>query len=150
MSGVSIKKGEELICTTNESGGCEYTINSTDTYTISKANFLNQNVKFDNYFYLKKSDFYLKSSTNTSNKIHLKGSVKNGDGNTISNVKIKCAGVEVYLADGKYSLDIPRTNQDYSLEFENGFEPSQIVKMTLNTNQDSVIVDVFIDGFNLQ
>lgn len=150
LSGVSIKIGEELICTSNESGSCDLTdINSSNTYTLSKANYLSQSVKFDNYSFLSKSDFYLKSSTQPFSKIHLKGAIKKGDGGSINNISIKAGGKVVQLQDGKFSIDISKSSA-YSLEFVNGFDPSQVVKMTLNTNQDSVIVDVFIDGFNLQ
>ena len=80
-----------------------------------------------------------------SDSMNINGIVYNHDGQPISNVTVRSGGtIATSGQHGHYSINIQNQEESIPLSFSNG---SINAGMSININEDTAMVDVFIDGF---
>ena len=115
---------------------------SGNNYIFSKKDFLTQTIQFENSNSLNKLNIYLKPDVGAI----VRGTIYNEDDQTVEGVTVS-DGNNNTTSDryGDYSL---QTNQNRGEAFTISYNKDGtdgILKMKVD--QDTVIVDVFIDGF---
>ena len=124
------------------------TVDSDNEYTFRKQGFTHQSIQFTNYEDIVKLYVHLKPKVdNTSPTMNINGAVYNSAGDPISNAVIRSDGSNTRSQqDGSYSLDIQNQEVAFPLEFIKGTVTGSL---SINVNEDTTLVDVFIDGFTV-
>ena len=135
--------GPNTVINTNQDGNATLNgVTSGNNYIFSKKDFLTQTIQFENSNSLNKLNIYLKPDVGAI----VRGTIYNEDDQTVEGVTVS-DGNNNTTSDryGDYSL---QTNQNRGEAFTISYNKDGtdgILKMKVD--QDTVIVDVFIDGF---
>lgn len=122
-------------------------VKTMNEYLFSKKEFSSQRINFVDFNKINKIDVYLKpQGVNSSDSTNVRGVVYDTAGKPCDNVTVKSNGKTVTTKDGgKYSLDILRLEGAVPLDYLQGEINGSL---RLNADEDSIMVDVFIDGFS--
>ncbi len=133
--------------TTALDGKCTLTnVTSQDSFDFIKPGYEDLEIVFEDFNDLASANFYLKSSTPPLELRCLKGTVHNAGGATIENVLV-FSGTDTTKTDkyGAYRLPISIPQHTEVTYYKNALG----AKIKINVEQDTAIVDVFIDGITL-
>ena len=135
--------------TTNVDGEATLTtVDSNTEYIFRKLGFTHQSIQFTDYEDIDKLYVHLKlKEDNISSTININGTVRNSFGDPISNAVVSSDGRNTRSRQkGSYSLDIQNNASAFPLDFVKGGVTGGL---SININEDTIIVDVFIDGFTV-
>ena len=147
---IEVKRDDITISNTttdNKGEAIVSNVNATNEYIFSKENFSSQRISFVDFNTIDRINVYLKpQGGNSSDSTNVSGFVYNKEGKACNDVTVKFNGKTVTTKDrGKYSLNILRPEGVDTLDYSQG-EINGSLK--LNAEEDSIMVDVFIDGFS--
>lgn len=132
---------------TNSNGNATLTtVETANDYTFSKDSFHSQSIRFMDFNNLHGLNVYLKPNADPSSPVvNISGIVSNTNGQVVNNVTIRSnTSSTVSQQDGSYSLDIRSQEVTFPITYIQG-DISGALRMKVN--QDTILVDVFIDGF---
>ena len=133
--------------TTGLNGNATLTnVQALTDYTFSKGGFLSQTIQFLDYNKLNEINVYLKPDVGlVSPTVNVRGIVSNSVGLPVGNVVVSSnKSTSRSQSDGFYSLDIQGKSNTFPLNYIQGNINGAL---RMKVNEDTVIVDVFIDGF---
>ncbi len=119
---------------------------SEKKYTFIKQGFTSQLIQFNNYENIKKLHVHMKPKmSHTPPSMNINGHIFDSSGNAIDSVIVRSNDrITISQSGGFYSFNIISADGIFPLNFEKG---SVNGGLSMNINEDTVIVDVFIDGF---
>lgn len=137
----------DTIYTTNTKGIAMLTsVKIKNDYTFSKQDFISQTIRFVDCNQLDTLNVYLKRGIDsTSSQVNMGGRIFNSSGNPISNVTVISNKDTTYSQrDGSYSFEIQSQEGTFPIIYnKDGINGA----LQMKVNQDTILVDVFIDGF---
>ncbi len=121
-------------------------VDRENDYVFKKAGFTPQTIRFDVYQKIDALTLYLKPEDDPSlSMINIRGIVSNKDGQSAKNVSVRSTGVTTQThSNGFYSLDIQRPEGTFPLGY---FQGDINGSLRMDVAEDTVIIDIFIDGF---